>query len=314
MWLGDEPSETGRRKWRIPDLTFVAGQGFALFYTGSGTSQPSVFLFDLAAAGEYLRLSQNDSSTTAVDALSFGPSAPDQSQGRLPDGSAATGGMVPSPGASNTAVPAPAFITPPASTAAVAGGSVILSATPLNYLGLQWRKNGSPIPGAVDATLQLNSLTAGDEADYTLAATSAAGTAVSRPAHLTVLYTWQAWAAQYGLTSLSGDNDADGMDNATEFLSGGNPLAAGSLAGGIAGGSDTLSGQRYFTLDYTLSRRAAFSSLTGQRSNNLTLWSDESPAGSEILSTQPNGDTRLRVRFPWAAGSGREFLRLKLTP
>lgn len=84
------------------------------------------------------------------------------------------------------AVP-PAITAQPSSTEVLAGTVATLSAaasgapTPT----LQWRKNGTAISGATNATLALT-VTAVDAGAYTLLATNAAGTAESNPATLTV--------------------------------------------------------------------------------------------------------------------------------
>jgi hypothetical protein len=56
-------------------------------------------------------------------------------------------------------------------------------AAPLSY---QWRKNGTPIAGATNAMLTLASVQSTDEAYYSVVVTNPAGTAISRPASLTV--------------------------------------------------------------------------------------------------------------------------------
>ena len=75
-----------------------------------------------------------------------------------------------------------------ASFAVLAAGTV-----PLTY---QWRKNGTPILGAIAATLTLANLSAADAASYTVVVSNAAGTATSNAATLTVA-TASAFAGTY---------------------------------------------------------------------------------------------------------------------
>ncbi len=313
LWLGDAPSESGRAKWQLPALSFIAPVGFnAYFNSGGGETNPARFHFNVASTGDFLRLSQNDASLTVVDSVSFGPSAaPANSQGRTPDGSASLASLVPTPGRSNLGNAAlPTLTAWPFGQAIPAGQPVILNAVGSDFTAAQWFKDGSPIPGADGLILTLDPVTAATEGDYVISLTNAAGTVTSPPAHLTVLYAWDAWAAEFGLVSLNGDADNDGISNAVEFLAGSNPLTPDAAASGIT--AATLPG--FLALEYTLSRRAALTAIKGQRSSDLALWTNAPNSTEELLSTQPNGDERLRVKFPIDPGEDRAFVRLSIIP
>ncbi len=104
LWLSDEPSEAGRRKWQIPALSFVAPNGYAAFTSDGGTSNPSRFGFDIAKGGEYLRLASGEQADTIIDAIGFGAQQDEaQSSGRFPDGTGTLSkALTPTPGNANT--------------------------------------------------------------------------------------------------------------------------------------------------------------------------------------------------------------------
>ncbi len=103
LWLGDEPSEAGRRKWQIPQLSFIATRGYAAFHAANGRSEPNRFLFDLARGGEHLRLGAGEAGEVLIDTIGYGyePSL-SHSQGRLPDGGSEVARLIPTPGEANT--------------------------------------------------------------------------------------------------------------------------------------------------------------------------------------------------------------------
>jgi hypothetical protein len=68
-------------------------------------------------------------------------------------------------------------------------GTAIFSvdATGTGPLTYEWRKNGTPIPGATSATLQITPVTTNDQGTYTVAVTNPAGTVISSGANLSFL-------------------------------------------------------------------------------------------------------------------------------
>lgn len=87
-------------------------------------------------------------------------------------------------------VNAPRITASPSGQAVAPGGSVTFTvaaegagSSPLTY---QWRKNGTAIAGATQASLTLEGVTAADAGEYTVAVSQGAGTTVSRPATLVV--------------------------------------------------------------------------------------------------------------------------------
>lgn len=83
----------------------------------------------------------------------------------------------------------PTIATHPASTQTVVAGTTVhlaVAATGNPSPNLQWRKNGTSILGATNATLAFTSITTADAATYSVLATNASGTAVSQNAILIV--------------------------------------------------------------------------------------------------------------------------------
>ena len=95
---------------------------------------------------------------------------------------------------SNVKIPpgiAPSITTPPVSQDIIQGDPVTFSAgvtgsSPMTY---QWRKNGIPIPGKTDLTLNIATVSTDDIGAYTVAVTNDYGFVISPAADLTV--TWQ---------------------------------------------------------------------------------------------------------------------------
>jgi RHS repeat-associated protein len=83
---------------------------------------------------------------------------------------------------------APAITTQPTSQTATAGTNVSFSvvATGTPAPSYQWKKNGTAIGGAINATLALTNVQSADAGSYTVTATNSAGSVTSNAATLTV--------------------------------------------------------------------------------------------------------------------------------
>jgi predicted alpha/beta superfamily hydrolase len=83
---------------------------------------------------------------------------------------------------------APQIVTHPESQTIAPGrrGSLAVTAIGGGAIGYQWRRDGTPVPGATQATLDFASLGTADSGDYTVVVTNAGGSTLSRIARLLV--------------------------------------------------------------------------------------------------------------------------------
>lgn len=82
--------------------------------------------------------------------------------------------------------PVPVIRSHPASQRIAVGSTVAFNVAATGATGFQWRRNGSPIPGASRPTLVIGGASAAEAGDYTVLALGAGGDAVSDPAALAV--------------------------------------------------------------------------------------------------------------------------------
>ncbi|MFP4157194.1 MAG: immunoglobulin domain-containing protein, partial [Opitutales bacterium] len=169
------------------------------------------------------------------------------------------------------------FIRAPRDSAALAGGTVRLSASvggsgPLSY---QWSKDGSDIAGATDSMLELSNLSAADEGDYVLTVDGPDGqTLVSDPVSVSV-------------------GEGDTFWQRINFQTGSIPAPQGWLAdlGGLYG--DRGNGESYGWLEEPHAMRQRFNLENPAPSvmhDGLAI-----PDGAEWEMDVPNGLYRVRL-------------------
>lgn len=154
----------------------VSGSAGTATFTSSGlAADVQAWVNNPAANFGWILIAQDESGPAvrfASRESSLGPSL-------LVDYTAGTGG-------GDTA---PSFTAQPASQTIAAGGSVTftVSTTGTPAPAFQWRKDGTVLPGATRATLNLTSVTSADAGNYTVVATNSAGAQTSNPATLVVI-------------------------------------------------------------------------------------------------------------------------------
>ena len=266
LYLSDDPSEVGRRKFAFPPLSYVAGSGFA-------TSSSLDLGFEIDFGGEYLRLAQNDD--TQLDAQSFGTVGGYlYALGRLPDGTGAVAPLWQTQNMANAAqgtAPVISYLSSP--TVGIAGSTIPIGAMALNATTYQWNFNGAPIPsgasGAYSAattlTYYITAASTMNDGNYTVTFTGPGGSVTSAAVTVTVLHTFDTWTASHGIpgAATDGDSDGDGIKNLAEFLANTNPTVAATAAERTANqvistleltsGVPTMQ-----TLEFRLNRRASF--------------------------------------------------------
>ena len=327
LYLTDDPSELGRKKFLVPALSFIAAQGWVKWEADNAPELGRNHVnFTLDGNGEYLRISNSDAGVTALDTVSFGQQTGGVSQGRILDGAATIVAMPgsPTPGAKNVLLPAPSFSTQPLSQTVMNGTNVsfLVAASGSAPLTLQWKFNGVNLPGATAATLALTAVTAANDGTYTCVATNSAGSVSSSAATLIVQYTYAQWAVLKGLTSpndvTTADPDGDSVKNLQEFFHNLNPQLAADFTALPQPALEPPTGPpQYLTLTYRRSARAVLTNVEHQLSLTLAngSWSTAAPDVTENLAPDPvTGDPRVRVKFTIQPGETAKFLRLLLTP
>ena len=106
----DNPA-TQPGKHELPPLSFIEGEGFAVFQADDANDRGHVG-FRLSVDGEMIGLSDRDGE--AVDRIIFGPQTPDVSQGRAPDGADRLDWLaLPTPGVANPVIGDPVIVRIP---------------------------------------------------------------------------------------------------------------------------------------------------------------------------------------------------------
>jgi hypothetical protein len=170
------------------------------------------------------------------------------------------------------ALTVPSITTQPAAATVTPGGDVTLTVVAAGSptLTYQWKKGGTSIAGATNATLTLSSVTTADDATFTVTVTNLAGSVTSNGAKVTVSASAGAKPALSSATSASGTVGQSFSYTATFSGSPTSLSASGVPAGlsfntssGVLSGTPTAAGS--YTVVFTATNAA------GSGTGNLVL-------------------------------------------
>jgi hypothetical protein len=189
LYLTDDPSIAGQTKFQVAPLSFIAARGWVKWVAdgrpGRGLDHVNL---SLDAHGETLRLCRADG--TLIDSVDFGVQAAGTSEGRLPDGAAAIARFpnTPTPEAANAVSLPPILRSGPSAQRVQAGADARFQVAAYGTLPLcyQWQRNGSALPGATNATLELRALQPAQAGQYRVVITNSVGSATSAAAWLRI--------------------------------------------------------------------------------------------------------------------------------
>lgn len=317
LWMSDEPSLGGRRKWQVPTLSFIPPLGRTVFGGGPGVPAAARYTFSLSSRGEMVRLGRNDAATSMLDEVEFGAwPANARSAGRQPDGSSQISFLQPTPGWANDPSEGPVFTLHPVAQSAPLGTTVVLAVATASPATYQWRRGGELVAGATEKELNVPLVSPTDGGEYVCEASNPDGTTVSRPARLTVLYSYALWSTYYQSGPSDGDDDGDGVENGIEFLTGSRPDQPDAAPHAFA--APVLTGfpdSPRLTLEAELDPQASFLNLTLESSATLdsASWA---PVATAILEPVTSDSDRRGVRWEvdLPRNTARQFFRLHLDP
>jgi hypothetical protein len=195
-----------------------------------------------------------------------------------------------------------------------ATGSPATGSASMNY---QWKKNAADIPGLIFSSFGLITFTAEDAGTYTCTVGNDVGTVTTQPIHLEFADAFQAYAASFGLNSVTtgapdADYDNDGIDTLLEYLFGGNPtLPSSGLLPAVtkAPGSSNVV--------FTYKRKLAATGVTQVIEHATSLSPPWTPAvhgaGGVTIATTPVDARTEQVTVTIPSTSTSRFVRLKVS-
>lgn len=180
-----------------------------------------------------------------------------------------------------------------------------------------WRKNGAILPGETSESLNVLAATPAIAGTYTCTVSNQVGSATSQPIYLEFADGFQAFAASFGLNSVTtgapeADHDKDSIPTLLEYLFGGNPTLPGS---GLLPVLTKAPGSN--NLVFTYKRKIAATGVTQVIEHATNLSPPWTPAvhgagGVTIITAPVPGDaTKEQVTVTIPSTSPSRFVRLK---
>jgi len=189
--------------------------------------------------------------------------------------------------------PLPVIAAAPQSRSLAAGQSVTFTvgASGSAAFTYQWRRNGSPIAGAVAASYTIAAVAYADAGSFDCVVTNSSGSTTSAAATLTVLSPVAVWADGFGLDGsaagfASADADGDGLANLLEYVLGGNPIASDAAGRAPIVTVVEDAGGKHLVLEYVRAVAASAVPVSVETSPDLATWtarSDGVDAEIEII-------------------------------
>ena len=211
---------------------------------------------------------------------------------------------------------APVITDQPDSQAVAIGANVTFAigvSSDLPYT-IQWRRDGTPLPGAGAESLTIAGVGPGHVGSYDAIVTSAEGSTVSASAALTLLAQYAAWAetvftaGEWAVPTISGslaDPDGDGYRNLVEYALGLDPMGDAPSAGPEVSADAT-----HWLFTFTRPKDRPDLTYTVEYSTDLGTWT-EIAAGdiAEIASTA----TTVTIQARQPLTTANVFFRLKVS-
>jgi len=182
LYLTDDPSIAGQTRFQVAPLSFIAGHGWVKWVADGQPGQGLDHVnFSLDGRGETLRIYQADG--TLIDSVDYDVQTASISEGRLPDGTATIARFpnMPTPEAANAVSLPPVIRSGPQDQRLLPGADARLEVVAYGTLPLcyQWERNGSALPGATNAALELYAVQATQAGQYRVVITNQVGSVTS---------------------------------------------------------------------------------------------------------------------------------------
>jgi hypothetical protein len=224
----------------------------------------------------------------------------------------------------------PHIASTPQSQPSEEGTSASLSVTAdSGSLSYQWLFNGTPIPGATNATLNVGTINAATAGAYAVTVTNETGTMTTPAATLTATpaTTFARWrqarftAGQLADPAVSGPNAnpaKSGMANLLKYAFGSDPFAVDRSVLPFSGSElKPEDGKQHLTFSFRQRTMSTDLAYTVEVSDDLVSWDSSGNQLEQVGAPTPTGDgvtqtVKVRLKTP-IQSLGKKFIRLRVT-